>query len=440
MKKITSLHAREILDSRGNPTVEVDLTLEDALRQLADGRASVPSGASTGSHEAIELRDGDKSRYGGKGVLKAVENVNTTIAKEIVGNPPAGGFDQRSLDNALIALDGTPNKGKLGANAILGVSLAFAHASAKSASQPLYKYFNSLMPAGTKQSLPVPMMNIVNGGKHAENSADIQEFMIVPVGMKSFKEKLRAGAEIFHALKKILHDRGLTTTVGDEGGFAPSLPSNEAAIEIIIEAIKKAGYEPGADIAIALDAAATEFYKTGEKGAAGKYNLARDNKTLTSEEMIGWYAELVKKYPIISIEDGLAEDDWSGYKKMTDALGGLPAGQAGIDGAKKIQLVGDDLFVTNIERLGKGIKEGVANSILIKLNQIGTVSETIDTINMATKAGYTSVISHRSGETEDTTIADFAVGTGVGQIKTGSLSRTERVAKYNQLLRIEEEI
>jgi enolase len=430
MTKIKSVHAREILDSRGNPTVEVDLTLSDG----SFGRASVPSGASTGSHEAIELRDGNKARYGGKGVLKAVENVNATISRAIIGNPPDGGFDQRSLDNALIVLDGTPNKGKLGANAILGVSLAFAHASAKSAGKPLYEYFNGLMPKGTKQSLPVPMMNIINGGKHAENSADIQEFMIVPVGMKSFKEKLRAGAEIFHALKKILQDRGLATTVGDEGGFAPSLPSNEAAIETIIEAIKKAGYTPGADIAIALDAAATEFYKAGENGAAGKYNLVRDNKILSSEEMVAWYAELVKKYPIISIEDGLAEDDWSGYKKMTEVLGGKNVVSSGA----KIQLVGDDLFVTNIERLGKGIKEGVANSILIKLNQIGTVSETIDAINMATRAGYTSIISHRSGETEDTTIADFAVGTGAGQIKTGSLSRTERVAKYNQLLRIEE--
>lgn len=431
MTKIKSVHAREILDSRGNPTVEVDLTLGDG----SFGRASVPSGASTGSHEAIELRDGDKARYGGKGVLKAVANVNMAISKAIIDNAPAGGFDQRSLDNALISLDGTANKGKLGANAILGVSLAFAHASAKSAGKPLYEYFNSLMPAGTKQSLPVPMMNIINGGKHAENSADIQEFMIVPIGMPSFKEKLRAGAEIFHALKSILHDRGLATTVGDEGGFAPSLPSNEAAIKIILEAIKKAGYEPGKDIALALDAAATEFYKVGENGAAGKYDLVRDNKILSSDEMVSWYAELVKKYPIISIEDGLAEDDWSGYKKMTEVLGGKNSASSS---SGKIQLVGDDLFVTNIERLGKGIKEGVANSILIKLNQIGTVSETIDAINMATEAGYTSVISHRSGETEDTTIADFAVGTGVGQIKTGSLSRTERVAKYNQLLRIEE--
>ncbi len=419
MTKIKSVYAREILDSRGNPTVEVDLALSDG----SFGRASVPSGASTGSHEAIELRDGDKARYGGKGVLKAVENVNTTIAKAIIGTS----FDQRSLDEALIALDGTANKGKLGANAILGVSLAFAHASAKSADEPLYVYFNKISKTKNKMVLPVPMMNIINGGKHAENSADIQEFMIVPIGLPSFKEALRAGTEVFHALKKILHDRGLTTTVGDEGGFAPSLASNEEALKVIMEAIAKAGYKAGTDIAIAMDAAATEFYKDG------KYELARDNKKLSSDEMVAWYMELVKKYPIISIEDGLAEDDWTGYKKMTDALGGN-------NGGAKIQLVGDDLFVTNIERLQEGIDKGVANSILIKLNQIGTVSETIDAVNLAAKAGYTSVISHRSGETEDTTIADFAVGTGAGQIKTGSLSRTERVAKYNQLLRIEEEL
>jgi enolase len=359
-------------------------------------------------------------KYGGNGVLKAVANVNEKIAYAIINKQPAEGFDQRSLDNALIALDGTANKSKLGANAILGVSMAFSKAMAQSAGQPLHKYFNSLMPAKTKESMPVPMMNIINGGKHAENSADIQEFMIVPAGIKSFKEQLRAGSEIFHALMKILSDRDLPTTVGDEGGFAPSLQSNEAALELIMEAIKKAGYAPGKDIALAIDAAATEFYKDG------KYDLARDNRILTSDEIIKWYEELVNKYPIISIEDGLAEDDWLGWKKLTTSLG------------NKIQLVGDDLFVTNIERLAKGIKEGIANSILIKLNQIGTVSETIDAINMANKAGYKCVISHRSGETEDTTIADFAVGTGVGQIKTGSLSRTERVAKYNQLLRIEE--
>ena len=429
MTKITSLHAREILDSRGYPTIEVDLTLSDG----SFGRASVPSGASTGSHEAVELRDGDKARYGGKGVLKAVANVNETIADAVINNQPTEGFDQRSIDNALIALDGTANKGKLGANAILGVSMAFAKAVAQSSGQSLHKYFNGLMPAGTKESMPVPMMNIINGGKHAENSADIQEFMIVPIGIKLFKEALRAGSEIFHALKNILHDKGLPTTVGDEGGFAPSLQSNEAALELIMEAIKKAGYVPGKDIALAIDAASTEFYMPGKDGTAGKYNLVRDNKVLSSDEMISWYSGLVKKYPIISIEDGLAEDDWSGWKKMTDTFNGK-------SGGKNIQLVGDDLFVTNIERLAKGIKEGIANFILIKLNQIGTVSETIDAINMANKAGYKCVISHRSGETEDTTIADFAVGTGVGQIKTGSLSRTERVAKYNQLLRIEESL
>ena len=411
MAKIKSITAREIIDSRGNPTVEVDITLSDG----SFGRSAVPSGASTGSHEAIELRDGDK-RYGGKGVQKAVKNVNTRIATAFKGEQ----FDQRGLDEALIALDGTPNKGKLGANAILGVSMAFAHASAQSMKKPLYVYFNKIAKLKNPLTLPVPMMNIINGGKHAENSADIQEFMIVPAGFTSFKEALRAGAEIFHALKKILHDRKLTTTVGDEGGFAPSLASNEAALQVVVEAITKAGYAPGKNIFIALDVAATELFKDG------KYTLVRDNKVLTSEEMVNWYVELVSKYPIISIEDGLAEDDWAGYKLMTDKLG------------KKIQIVGDDLFVTNIERLGKGIAEGIANSILIKLNQIGTVSETIDAIALAQKAGYTSIISHRSGETEDVTIADFAVGTGVGQIKTGSLSRTDRVAKYNQLLRIEE--
>ena len=413
MNKISSVKAREILDSRGNPTVEVDLTLSSG----SFGRAAVPSGASTGSHEAVELRDGDKKRYGGKGVLKACENVNGPIAETVIGND----FDQRSLDNLLIKLDGTPNKGKLGANAILGVSMAFARAVAVSKKQPLYNYFNEISAAKTIP-LPVPMMNIINGGAHAENSADIQEYMIVPVGMKSFREALRAGAEIFHTLKKILSDRGLATTVGDEGGFAPTLSSNEEPLQLIVEAISKAGYKPGIDICIAMDAAATEFYKNG------KYELKRDNRSFASEELVAYYNELVSKYPIISIEDGLAEDDWDGYKLMTEKMG------------SKMQLVGDDLFVTNIERLNKGIKAGIANSILIKLNQIGTISETIDAINMAKKAGYTSVISHRSGETEDTTIADFAVGTGVGQIKTGSLSRTERVAKYNQLLRIEEEL
>ncbi len=440
MIKIISLHAREILDSRGDPTVEVNLTLSDG----SFGRASVPSGASIGAHEAVELRDDDPKRYGGKGVLKAVANANTIIAKAIIDNSPADGFDQRSLDEAIIALDGTADKSRLGANAILGVSLAFAHAKAESMKKPLYAYFSEISKQDIKTrssgfAMPVPMMNIINGGKHADDSTDIQEFMIVPIGLPSFKEALRAGAEVFHSLKKILKGRGLATTVGDEGGFAPSLPSNEAALEVIMEAIAKAGYKAGTDIAIAIDAAATEFYKSGESGVAGTYRLVRDNKTLSSDEMISWYEGLVNKYPIISIEDGLAEDDWEGWKKMTGALGSAKGGAHGDkNSGAKIQLVGDDLFVTNVERLAKGVREGAANSILIKLNQIGTVSETIDAIDVAEKAGYACIISHRSGETEDTTIADFAVGTGVGQIKTGSLSRTERVAKYNQLLRIEE--
>lgn len=413
MIKIKSVLGREILDSRGNPTVEVDLILNDD----SFGRSAVPSGASTGSHEAVELRDNDPKRYNGKGVTKAVSNINGEIAKEIVGKE----YDQKKLDQTLIDLDGTPNKGKLGANAILGVSMAFASAMAKSKKQELFVYFNKLM-GETEMRLPVPMMNIINGGKHAENAADVQEFMIVPIGFKSFKESLRAGTEIFHTLKKILTKNKLNTTVGDEGGFAPSLPSNESALVMIMEAIKEAGYKAGTEIAIAMDVAATELYKDG------KYVLHRDNKVLTSTEMISWYEELVSKYPIISIEDGLAEDDWTGYKQITEKLG------------SKIQLVGDDLFVTNIERLGMGIEKQIANSILIKLNQIGTVSETIDAILLAQKASYTSIISHRSGETEDSTIADFAVGTGVGQIKTGSLSRSDRTAKYNQLLRIEESL
>ncbi len=411
--KIKSIIAREIIDSRGNPTVEVDVILKDG----SFGRAAVPSGASTGSHEAVELRDGDK-RYGGKGVQKAVKNVNTAIAKALVGKE----WNQRSIDDRMIELDGKVNKGKLGANAILGVSMAFSKAMAESMGISLYKYFNKISKTKNEVQLPVPMMNIINGGKHAENSTDFQEFMIMPVGAKKFSEALRMGAEVFHALKKILHDRHLATTVGDEGGFAPSLPSNEAAIQVVLEAIQKAGYVAGKDIMIALDIAATELYKDG------KYNLEREGRTLTSEEMVAFYADWCAKYPIISIEDGLAEDDWAGYKLMTEKLG------------KKVQIVGDDLFVTNIQRLGKGIQEGIANSILIKLNQIGTVSETIDSVNMAHAAGYTAIISHRSGETEDTTIADFVVGTGTGQIKTGSLSRTDRVAKYNQLLRLEEEL
>ncbi|MDB5258895.1 MAG: eno, phosphopyruvate hydratase, enolase [Candidatus Taylorbacteria bacterium] len=443
--KIKNIIGREILDSRGNPTVEVDVILADG----SFGRAAVPSGASTGSHEAVELRDGDKKRYMGKGVRIAVNNVNTTLKKALVGakgpkvigkNGKAGkagksGWDQRTLDAAMIALDGTTNKGKLGANAILGISLAFSHAAAKSQKVPLYKYFNMLI-KGTPSAkngiqLPVPMMNILNGGKHAENSTDLQEFMIMPIGAPSFSEALRYGTEVFHTLKKILHSKGLSTSVGDEGGFAPAIPSNEAALELIIEAIKAAGYVPGKDISIALDAAATELYKAGEKNADGTtqpgvYVLARENRTLTSAEMVEFYVNWCAKYPIVSIEDGLSEDDWAGYKLMTQKLG------------KKTQIVGDDLFVTNIDRLGRGIEAGTANSILIKLNQIGTVSETIDAINMAKKAGYTSIISHRSGETEDVTIADFVVGTGTGQIKTGSLCRSDRVAKYNELLRLEE--
>lgn len=412
MSKIKNIVAREILDSRGNPTVEVDLTLSDG----SFGRAGVPSGASTGSHEAVELRDGD-NRYGGKGVLKAVKNVNDKLFKALKGKE----FDQRSLDRMMIELDNTTNKGKFGANAILGISMAFAKAQAVSKKKPLYKYFKEI--SKTKDLvMPVPMMNILNGGKHAEKSTDLQEFMVMPVGAKNFSEALRMGAEVFHALKKILHDRGFSTSVGDEGGFAPSLGANENAIEVILEAISKAGYVAGKDIGIAIDAAATELYKDG------KYHLASENRTLTSADMVEFYAKWVEKYPILSIEDGLSEDDWDGYKLMTEKLG------------NKIQIVGDDLFVTNIKRLEKGINEKCGNSILIKLNQIGTVSETIDAITMARNAGFTSVVSHRSGETEDATIADFAVGLGTGQIKTGSLCRSERTAKYNQLLRIEEEL
>lgn len=412
MAKIAKIIGREILDSRGNPTVEVDVLLKDG----SFGRAAVPSGASTGSHEAVELRDGDAKRYLGKGVKNAVKNVNTTLSKALVGKE----FDQRSLDAAMIKLDGTENKGKLGANAILGISLAFAHATAKSQKTPLYKYFAKISKTKNTIQIPVPMMNILNGGKHAENSTDFQEFMIMPIGAKTFSDALRMGAEVFHTLKKILHSKKLNTSVGDEGGFAPSLPSNEAAVEIILEAIAKAGYTAGKDISLALDVAATELYKDG------KYFLEREGRTLTSSEMVDFYVNWCAKYPIVSIEDGLSEDDWDGYKLMTEKLG------------KKVQIVGDDLFVTNIARLKRGIDEKTGNSILIKLNQIGTVSETIDAVNMAKKAGYTSIISHRSGETEDTTIADFVVGTGTGQIKTGSLCRSDRVAKYNQLLRLEE--
>jgi len=412
MHTIKKIWAREILDSRGNPTVEVDVVLSDG----SFGRAAVPSGASTGSHEAVELRDGDKARYGGKGVLKAVANVNKNIAKALTKKK----FNQRSIDEAMIKLDGTKNKANLGANAILGVSMAFSRAAAMAEGIPTYKYFEKIAKTKNLVQLPVPMMNILNGGKHAENSTDFQEFMVMPIGAKSFSEALRWGTEVFHTLKKILHDRKLNTSVGDEGGFAPSLPSNEAAVAVILEAIEKAGYKPGKDIGIALDVAATELYKEG------KYVLEREGKTLSSSQMVDFYASWCSKYPIVSIEDGLAEDDWAGYEIMTQKLG------------KKVQIVGDDLFVTNIERLTMGIGRDIGNSILIKLNQIGTVSETIDAVNLAKKAHYTSIISHRSGETEDTTIADFVVGTGTGQIKTGSLCRSDRVAKYNQLLRLEE--
>ncbi len=409
---IEAIQAREILDSRGNPTVEVDVILTSG----AVGRAAVPSGASTGMHEAVELRDGDKNRYLGKGVSKAVENVNEIIAPELEGMLVS---EQPEIDNQLIMLDGTENKSKLGANAILGVSLACAKAAAEIHGMPLYRYIG-----GTNaKELPVPMMNILNGGEHADNNVDIQEFMIMSVGAKNFGESLRMGAEIFHNLKSVLKGKGLNTAVGDEGGFAPNLGSNEEALQVIITAIKNAGYKPGDDIKIALDAASSEFYKDG------KYVLSAEaNPEKTAEQLIDYYAELTKKYPIVSIEDGLAEDDWDAWKLMTQKLG------------DKIQIVGDDLFVTNPKRLKRGIDEGIGNSILIKVNQIGTLTETLDAIEMAKRAGYTCVISHRSGETEDSTIADIAVATNAGQIKTGSLSRSDRIAKYNQLLRIEEEL
>lgn len=408
---IEDVIAREVLDSRGNPTVEVEMMLNDGTV----GRAIVPSGASTGVHEAVELRDGDKSRYLGKGTLKAVENVNTIIAEEIIGMNP---MDQVGLDMFLIELDGTENKGKLGANAILGVSMAAADASAKALGLPLFKYLGGV----NGKMLPTPMMNILNGGSHADNTVDIQEFMIMPVGAPSFREGLRMGAEVFHSLKNVLKEKGMNTAVGDEGGFAPNLSTNEEAISVIIEAVEKAGYKPGDDIKIALDAAASEFYDADEN----VYKLTGEGVTRTAAEMVEYYQMLCDKYPIISIEDGLAEDDWDGWKLLTDTLG------------SKVQLVGDDLFVTNTKRLAEGIEKGIANSILIKVNQIGTLTETFDAIEMAKKAGYTAVVSHRSGETEDTTIADIVVGLNAGQIKTGSLSRTDRIAKYNQLLRIEE--
>ncbi|ABX02798.1 MAG TPA: phosphopyruvate hydratase [Herpetosiphon sp.] len=411
MALITHVRGREVLDSRGNPTVEVEIGLEDGT--LA--RAIVPSGASTGAHEAVELRDGDKSRYGGKGVLKAVKHVNEDIAEAIEG---LEALDQITLDKTLIELDGTKNKGKLGANAILGVSLATAKAGALSVGLPLYRYLGGVF----GHTLPVPMMNILNGGKHAQDSTDFQEFMVMPVGAPSFREALRWGAEIYHTLKNVLHDRGLATNTGDEGGFAPSLPSNEAALEVIVEAIQKAGYTPGKDVMLALDPACSEIYENGI------YNLAREGRKLSSEEMVGYWENLVNKYPIISIEDGLHEDDWGAWSSLRQRIG------------DRVQLVGDDLLVTNVERLNRAIKENSANSILIKLNQIGTLTETLDAIQMAQRAGWTAIVSHRSGESEDVTVADLVVATNAGQIKTGAPARTDRVAKYNQLLRIEEEL
>ncbi|MCM3745352.1 phosphopyruvate hydratase [Sporosarcina luteola] len=414
MPIITHIQAREVLDSRGNPTVEVEVFTESG----AFGRAIVPSGASTGEYEAVELRDGDASRYLGKGVLKAVDHVNEIIADEIVDNYSV--LDQVVIDNALIELDGTQNKGKLGANAILGVSMAVAHAAADYLDLPLYQYLGGV----NAKELPVPMMNILNGGEHADNNVDIQEFMVMPVGAESFRHGLRMGTEIFHSLKNVLKSKGLNTAVGDEGGFAPNLASNEEALSTIMEAIKKAGYEPGEEVLLAMDVAASEFYDSETK----QYRLAGEGITKTSEEMVAWYEELCSKYPIVSIEDGLDENDWAGHKLLTERLG------------SKVQLVGDDLFVTNTEKLERGIEEGVGNSILIKVNQIGTLTETFDAIEMAKRAGYTAVISHRSGESEDTTIADIAVATNAGQIKTGAPSRTDRVAKYNQLLRIEDQL
>lgn len=412
MAAISDIHAREILDSRGNPTVEVDMALEDGTF----ARAAVPSGASTGKYEATELRDGDEGRYGGKGVLQAVDNVNTEIADAVIGLDAS---DQRGIDHLLIDLDGTENKSRLGANAILAVSLAAAHAGSQSAGLPLYQYLG-----GTNAHvLPIPMMNIMNGGAHADNNVDIQECMIMPVGAPNFTEGLRMGAEVYHALKNVLKAKGFSTAVGDEGGFAPDLPSNEEAIEVICEAIEKAGYRCGEDIALALDVAASEIL-----GEDGLYHLTGDHTAKDAEGMIAYYAGLLENYPIISIEDGLGEEDWDGWKLLTEALG------------KSIQLVGDDLFVTNTKRLSQGIHSGVANSILIKLNQIGTVTETFEAVEMAKRCGYSAVISHRSGETEDTTIADIAVALNAGQIKTGAPCRTERVAKYNQLLRIEEDL
>jgi enolase len=413
MSFIASIHARQILDSRGNPTIEVDVLTENGVL----GRAAVPSGASTGIHEAVELRDNDQSHYLGKGVLKAVENINTTIQNALLGMDV---FEQKKIDYLLIALDNTPNKSHLGANAILGTSLAVAKAAAAEAGLSLFQYIGGVGAV----TMPVPMMNILNGGSHADNLIDIQEFMVMPFGASSFSEGLRWGTEVFHHLKAVLKARGMSTNVGDEGGFAPSLGSNEEALEVVMEAIQKAGFTPGKDMFIALDAAASEFYDD----ATGTYNFASTGESRNSEEMVAFWADWCERYPIISIEDGLAEDDWAGWKLATEKLG------------HKIQLVGDDLFVTNTKRLQQGINQGVANSILVKVNQIGTLTETIEAVNLATRNGYTSVMSHRSGETEDNTIADLAVALNCGQIKTGSASRSDRMAKYNQLLRIEEEL
>jgi enolase len=408
---IEEIVAREVLDSRGNPTVEVDVRLESGDL----GRAIVPSGASTGAHEALELRDGDKMRYGGKGVLKAVEHVNTTIAEALTGLDAA---DQVGIDQELIELDGTETKSKLGANAILGVSLACAKAAATAVGLPLYRYIGGAY----AHTLPVPMMNILNGGKHAQDSTDFQEFMIMPVGAESFREGLRWGSEIYQSLKKVLHDRGQSTNVGDEGGFAPSLPTNEAALEVIVEAIQRAGYTPGEQIMLAMDPAVTELYQDG------KYHLTKENRSLSSTEMVDYWVDIAARYPLISLEDGLSEDDWEGWKLLRTRLG------------DRVQLVGDDFLVTNVKRLARAIEENAANSILIKLNQIGSLTETLSAIQMAQRAGWTAVVSHRSGETEDVTIADLVVATNAGQIKTGALARTDRIAKYNQLLRIEEEL
>ncbi|MBL7848284.1 MAG: phosphopyruvate hydratase [Cyclobacteriaceae bacterium] len=414
MSYIESIHARQILDSRGNPTIEVDVVTESGVL----GRAAVPSGASTGSREAIELRDGDKKRYLGKGVLKAVANVNDKIAEEVVG---ISVFEQSLIDKIMCELDGTANKGKLGANAILGTSLAVARAAAVEAGQPLYRYLGGV----NANTLPVPMMNILNGGSHADNSIDFQEFMVMPIGASTFSEALHMGATVFHTLKKVLHDKGMSTNVGDEGGFAPNLKSNEEAIEVVLKAIEQAGYKPGKDICIALDPAASEFYDSKTK----LYHFKKSSgKKLKPQEMAEYWTKWVSKYPIISIEDGMAEDDWAGWKTLTDKVG------------KKIQLVGDDLFVTNVKILQEGIEKGIANAILIKVNQIGSLTETIDAVNLARKNSYKSIMSHRSGETEDSTIADLAVALNTGQIKTGSASRSDRMAKYNQLLRIEEEL